>query len=1063
MPLLRRLVPVAAAAALAGCSGSDTPDSGVPDAGQSSSIGFETVASAGEESEAAVRIPVVLSEPFRESTAVVDVVVRGTAGGDGEDYTLSQARVSVPPGQLRATVDLDVISDGFDEPDETIELSLANPRTSGGDTLTVGANQTHRYTIRAQNTAMFPTLSFSSQSSTHPESSTAVTLTIALSRPSTTSVQVTYARTGGTATPTADFNTFSAGTLTFAPGVTSQTITLSPRDDAFDEEDETVVIALSNPVGEVMLGGATTHTILLADDDPAPTLQFSAPTQAVSEGIVAPSVPVTLSAVSGRTVTVGYSVTGGTATGSGVDYALNAGTLTFPAGSTSRSIPINLVDDPALEGSENVLISLGPPEGALLGANGTLDLTILDNDVQPTVAFASPTASAAEGSGSAGLTVALSNPYNAAVSVSYSVTGGTATAGVGGDYTLSAGTLVLPAGTTTGTITLSLLNDGTDEDDETVVVTLNTPVNASLGTTTTQTFTITDDDAPPVVSFSSNASQSSEGAAAAGLAVALAPASARTVIVSYSVTGGTATGGGTDYTLATGTLTFSPGVTLQNVPLSVAGDALDEDNETVVVTLSSPGNATLGTIPVHTFTITDDDAPPTVGFAAATSSQPESVGSPPIPVVLSAPSGRTVRVSYSATGGTASGSGTGADYSLPGGMLTFDPGVTSLDVPISVVGDTTDEAGETVQISLTGPVNATLSATTAHTFTIADDDPAPTVQFAVDSSSGGEGTTAASATVTLSNASAQVVTVAYSVTGGTATGGNVDYSATAGTITFPAGTTSRPLGFSVVNDSLNEANETIVFTLASPTNATLGTPASHTYTISDNDPLPTLQFQVASSSSGEASGQINLLATLSPQSGQTVSVTYEVTGGTAAGGGGDYTFTPGTLTFSPGNTSQNVPITIEQDAVDEDNETVVLALSAPVNAALGTNQGHTLTILDDDPLPVVRFTSGSSSGAESVGLVTLDVVLAPASARTVTVNYSATGGTATGGGTDYTLQAGSLTFMPGETTASIGFSVTGDGAFEPNETIVISLSVPAPPTAALGSPANYTYTIVNDD
>jgi hypothetical protein len=79
------------------------------------------------------------------------------------------------------------------------------------------------------------------------------------------------------------------------------------------------------------------------------------------------------------------------------------------------------------------------------------------------------------------------------------------------------------------------------------------------------------------------------------------------VTVNYAVTGGTASGGGVDYTLAGGTLTFNPGDITKNISITIVNDALDENDETIVVTLSSPSNATLGTNTVHTYTILDND------------------------------------------------------------------------------------------------------------------------------------------------------------------------------------------------------------------------------------------------------------------------------------------------------------------------------------------------------------------------------------------------------------------------------------------------------------------------
>ena len=121
---------------------------------------------------------------------------------------------------------------------------------------------------------------------------------------------------------------------------------------------------------------------------------------------------------------------------------------------------------------------------------------------------------------------------------------------------------------------------------------------------------------------------------------------------------GQATGSGTDYTLANGTLTISAGATTGNIDISgIVDDSIDEADETVVVTLSSPSNATLGSDKVHTFTITDNDNPPVVDFNATSSSGAESVTSADLTVDLSAVSGQDVTVNYAVTG-TAAGSGT---------------------------------------------------------------------------------------------------------------------------------------------------------------------------------------------------------------------------------------------------------------------------------------------------------------------------------------------------------------------------------------------------------------------
>ena len=188
----------------------------------------------------------------------------------------------------------------------------------------------------------------------------------------------------------------------------------------------------------------------------------------------------------------------------------------------------------------------------------------------------------------------------------YAVTG-TAT-GSGTDYTLANGTLTINAGNTSGTITIaSIVNDSLDEANETVIVTLSNPSNATLGSDDTHIYTINDNDNAPVVDFNETSSSGDENSASKALTVDLSAASGQDVTVNYAVTG-TATGSGTDYTLANGSLTISAGSTSGTITIaSIVDDSLDEANETVIVTLSSPNNATLGSDDTHTYTINDND------------------------------------------------------------------------------------------------------------------------------------------------------------------------------------------------------------------------------------------------------------------------------------------------------------------------------------------------------------------------------------------------------------------------------------------------------------------------
>ena len=180
---------------------------------------------------------------------------------------------------------------------------------------------------------------------------------------------------------------------------------------------------------------------------------------------------------------------------------------------------------------------------------------------------------------------------------------------------------------------------------------------------------------------------------------------------------------------------------------------------------------------------------------------------------------------------------------------------------------------------------------------------------------------------------------------------------------------------------------------------------------------------------------------LSSARSQTVTVNYATANGPAVAPG-DYTARSGTVSFSPGQTSATVTITVRGDVLDEADETFFVNLTGPSGATLGDAQGLG-TITDNDPAPSlsinnVTIDEGNSGTRSAVFTVTLST----ASGGTVTVNYATTNGTATAG-SDYVAASGSLTFAPGTTTRSVTVTVNGDVTPEATETFFVNLSSPA--------------------
>lgn len=223
--------------------------------------------------------------------------------------------------------------------------------------------------------------------------------------------------------------------------------------------------------------------------------------------------------------------------------------------------------------------------------------------------------------------------------------------------------------------------------------------------------------------------------------------------------------------------------------------------------------------------------------------------------------------------------------------------------------------------------------------------------------------------------------------------------------------------------------------------------------------LPLVEFSLKEGS-GPETAPMEVEVKLSEPSSMEVRVEYKVTGGTATNGV-DYILSDGTLTFAPGETTKTIRAEIIDDTIREENETIIITLSDPVNATLGVNKTFIYTILDDDTV-TVSFTSPTSSDFEYVSPASLEVKLSKAAEEIIRVNYTVSG-TAKGNGVDYTLPNGTLIFRPGEISQKIVIDITDDAIPEPDKTVIVTLSLPEPPNAKLGKFDRHTYWILDDD
>ena len=899
----------------------------------------------------------------------------------------------------------------------------------------------------------------------------ALTFTVTLSAVNLQTVTVDYATADGTATAASDY-TAARGTLSFAPGETEKTLSVSVIGDTVDEgEAETFVLALSNPQGAVLSGEAATGTIT---DDDATTLSVAS--ASVLEGDAGTSVltfTVTLSAASAEAVTVDYA-TSAVTTVAGVDYTVAIGTLSFAPGETEKTISVSVIGDTVDEADETLALRLGNAKGAVL-SGGVASLsaigTITDDDATTLSIAAASVPEGDAGTSTLTFTVTLSAASTEAATVDYATADGTAVAGA--DYTPARGTLRFAPGETEKTISVSVIGDTVDEVDETLALRLSNAQGAILSggaASLSAIGTIADDDLSAVSVASASAPEGDTGTSALTFTATLSTASDEAATVDYATADGTAVAG-VDYTPARGTLSFAPGETEKTIRVAIIGDVVDEDAETFSLTLSNPQGVTLSG-GAATGTIEDDDDASSLSIAAASVLEGDAGTSAlTFTVTLSAASAEAVTVDYATAAVSAVA---GVDYAVAIGTLSFAPGETEKTITVSVTGDTVEEGDETLALRLSNPQGAVLSggaALLSVTGTIADDDVSaapedvPAISIAAARVLEGDaGTSALTFTVTLSAASAEAVTVDYATAGASAVVG-VDYAAAIGTLSFAPGETEKTITVSVTGDTVEEGDETLALRLSNPQGAVLSGGVailSATGTIADDDGVSEVSVASARVLEGDAgTSDLTFTVTLGAASDRAVTVGYATVAASAVAGV-DYTPAGGTLNFAPGETSKAITVAVTGDVVDEGDETLSLALLNAQGAVLSGGAATlrvTGTIEDDDASEVSIASASVLEGDAGVSALAFTVTLSAASTEAVTVDYATADGTAVAG-VDYTPARGTLRFAPGETTQTLTVSVIGDVVDEDAETFALTLSDPQGVTLSGGAA---TGTIEDDD
>lgn len=1053
----------------------------------------------------------------------VDVAVtanRKTADGSAtlgnSDYTqLVDANITLFAAGSNATKTILVSTtpDNTVEPDETLALILSNLAATGRNVTFSGGGATlvGNGTITNDDSAAFSIANASAIEGNK------ITFTVSLSNPVSTDTSVTVTTADVNAVDGVDYTGIAVPMLlSFTAGTTSQQFTVATTPDTIVEANETLLAILGGLndggfPGKVTISptNGTAVGTIMNDDSTALTVGDASGLEASGTLKFA----VTLGAAVQGGFTVDFKTNNGTATTADNDYANTTGTLTF-AGTPGevQFITVAINDDNKVELDQTFTISLfnvvpadaGIP-AAKIDATDIGTGTIVNDDASM---FRINAASSITEGGMVTFTVTLTNPVDAATSVTVTTTDGTAKS-VGApafdnDFTAKTGfTVNFGATVTSVNVSVPTIGDNIVELDESFTIALGGLNNGGRPTVTIDaansvgTGTILNDDS---TQFKINAASSGTEGGKITFTVSLTNPVDVPTSVTVTTADGTAKIADNDYVALAGqTINFAALDTSETFQVTTNDDDVVEADETFTVTLGGlmdggriPGTVTIdGANGTGTGTILNNDL---ASLSIADVAVDEATGMITFMVLLTG----DVQGGFSVDIKTADGTATTADNDYVAGTQTLIFAGTSGELQsftVAINEDNKVEADETFTVSLFNvlPNDAKVKASDIGSSdtaigTIRNDD-STTLTIADVSQNEGAGTM--TFTVTLSNPVQGGLKVDFATADGTAKTSDNDYDSKSGTLNF-AGNANETQTFTVtVNDDATiEPDE--FFNLALSNVVTLGAGVMATKVDATDTAVGNIltddkaEINLFASTDVEGNNLIYTI-TLSNKISKDVSVDFATLAGVGARpaiSGVDFTAVAKTVTFLAGSTKETIVVPLTDDRRVEGSEqfdsqiTNIQADASVISALFFGKALDTATITDNDTVTAVFTKAANGSLEENIAGITATVELTVNAVgtgtdgidRTVVVRVANMGGTATNG-VDYKnfTSPTDLTFAKADftkTSQNIGFDLIEDLNKEGDETIVFGITLQTDDTAgqaSIGATNVHTYSIQSDD
>ena len=451
----------------------------------------------------------------------------------------------------------------------------------------------------------------------------------------------------------------------------------------------------------------------------------------------------------------------------------------------------------------------------------------------------------------------------------------------------------------------------------------------------------------------------------------------------------------------------------------------------------------------------------TVEFAASDYTAAEG-GSVSVEVELSADPERTVTIPITKT---EQGGATSSDYSGVPASVTFNTGETSKTFTFNATDDSVDDDGESVKLGLGAlPSRVTKGTTGESVVSITDDDkPASlTVKFEQSTYRVGEGSSVAVKLILSDDPEQDIVIPITTANQGGAT--SADYEPIPTAVTFRAGETSTFIVVTAVDDTVDDDTESVRLSFGTlpttPAAVTQVSPSETVVSITDDDvPEVTVNFQSAALTVAEGnSATVRVTLNADPERTVTIPITSTNEDGASDQ---DYSGVPASVTITSGNTSATFSVSMTQDTIDDDGESIELGFGAmPTRVSQGATNELAINITDDDdPQVSVSFEQAQYSVDEGQDIA-IKVVLSADPERSVAIPISRANLTGASNA-DYSVPA-NVTFASGDTEKTITFTTTQDTIDDDGEKVRLEFgSLPA--RVAAGTTSQTTVSITDDD